>query len=346
MEPVAAMPPPKGIMANFNTFNPSIPQQPPQTGQTGLTSPRVPNQKQQRQMPGGLANTEVVPFETVDLPAGVRHLPFSKKPLGHFAVTVQPKPQQREQQSAKRGRSDKSDKKDGQDDLSLLDSAVETVAPPAPAMFNPVWLLERKLGQSRDKDREAREEIEKKMSGYNVFDALGAMLRSRRGLEETLEKNEVSPAERMKSVKVKNSVSQIIGSLARNRMGEIRTEFKKALEAAEVADTSLEPPRGLRRELRIFVGAQRDSAIETELSVAVMGRALQRHAPDCFMEMADVICSQMVGATLNQENLRKNPVRNRGAYAMAINDSKCFMQLRSTMSVARRLLVNLSEIPH
>ncbi|WP_144769535.1 hypothetical protein [Herbaspirillum sp. SJZ099] len=354
MEPLTATAPPKGIMATFKSFNPSIsqPQPQPQTGQpgqTGLTPSRILTQKQHqlRQAPGTLGNTEVVPMESVDSSAGWRNLSFSKKTLRHFVVPANPRQQQREQQSARRGSKDKSEKKEGEEEWSLLDSPVETVARHAPAMFNPTALLERQLGQSREKDRETREEVERRMAAQpSVLDAVGTMLRARIELEAKQQKPDLQAADRFKAGKVKNSVSQILSSLVRSRMGEIRSEFKKVMEVAETGDPSLEPPRALRREMRIIVGAPRDSEIETELSVAVMARALQRNAPDCFIEMADVICSQMVGSTLNQENLRKNPVRNRGAYALAISDSKCFMQLRSTWGVARRLLVNLSELKH
>ncbi|MBP0597324.1 hypothetical protein J8I26_04360 [Herbaspirillum sp. LeCh32-8] len=328
-------------MASFKPFNPSIGQpQPGQAGQgfpPGLTPARGPHHKPHlgRQTPGGLGNTEVVPLDAINMPAGVRSLAFARKTLKHFAVPVQPR-QPREQASGRRGRSEKGEKKDGSSALSLLEAPVDE------AGFDPKDVLERKLGQSREKDREAREEVEQRLSEHAVLDAVSTMLRARRDVEAR--RAGMPPADLFKSNKLKNSVTQILGSLIRNRMGEIRGEFKRVQEAAEVGDPSLEPQRGLRRELRIIIGAPRDSEVETELSVAVMARALQRHAPDCFIEMADVICSQMVGATLNQDNLRKNPVRNRGAYALAISDSKCFMQLRSTMNVSRQLLVNLSQI--
>ncbi|ADJ62300.1 hypothetical protein G5B88_03940 [Herbaspirillum seropedicae] len=347
MEPAAMPSPPNGIMASFKPFNPSIGQ--PQPGQAGpgfppgLTPTRGPIHKPHtgRQAPGGLGNTEVVPFDAINMPAGVRSLPFSRKTLKHFVVPVQPR-QQRDQTPGRRGRSEKGEKKNGEAAASVLDAPVD-LATHAEAAFDPRDVLERKLGQSREKDREAREEVEKKLKEHAVLDAVSTMLRARREVEAR-QQGGLPAADLFKSNKLKNSVAQILGSLIRNRMGEIRGEFTHVQEAVEVGDPSLEPQRGLRRELRIIIGAPRDSEVETELSVAVMARALQRHAPDCFSEMADVICSQMVGATLNQDNLRKNPVRNRGAYALAISDSKCFMQLRSTMSVARQLLVNLSEI--
>ena len=344
-------------MATFKSFNPAISQpqsqpgqavQPGQTGQNGAatsTPSRVPQLKQYqlRQAPGGTGNVVMVPAEVINTSAGVTNPSVGKKTLKQVLVQVGQR-QQRDPRSERRGIKGKSDKKDDEQEWSLLDSPVETVARHAPAMFNPAALLEDKLGHSREQDREAREELQKKLAGMPVLDSIATLLRAALDIERKQQQGNLSAADLRKTGKVRNSITQVSSSLIRDRMPQIREIFQRIVETAEVADPSLEPQRGVRRQMRIIVGAARDSDVETELSVAVMGRALQRHAPDCFIEMADVICSQMVGTTLNQENLRKNPVRNRGAYALAISDSKCFMQLRSTWSVATVLLLNLSAL--